>query len=362
MKKKQFSPFIRPFHSLAAAALVVTLAAACGRSPDSALQEETDLSEATDLFSAAPPAAMRAEQDMDRVLARVDGTEITQADLMAEFNIFASRLQGRVPPERMAQMQQEMVQGAMDSLIIKRLLMNEAEKHEIEVTDDEMNETIEVYRQQIPPGTTLEQQLAQLNMSEAVFRENVARDLRVNKLLEDEVDGPVEPTDEDIAAFHEQHKDDYFAMPERVKASHILLSVERDADADARVEALEKAEALRVQLLEGADFAELAQEESNCPSAAQGGDLGTFVRGQMVPSFEQAAFSQPIGEIGEIVETDFGYHIIQVTERHEAATQSLDDSKEQIANFLLSQSREMALRAYVQKLREEADIEMIEQP
>ncbi len=362
MKKKPLSLFFRTLHLLAAGALVVTLTAACGRAPDSALQDETDLSEATDLFDATPAPGVGAAPDMDRILARVDGQEITHADLMTEFNILATRMQGRVPPERMAQMQEEMVQGAMDNLIIKQLLLNQVEKEFVEVAEHEVDETIAMYRQQIPQGTTLEEQLAQINMSEAEFRENIKRDIRVNKLLESKVGDQMEPTDDEIAAFHEQHKADYFAMPERVKASHILVSVGPDADADAREEALEKAQALREQLLEGAEFAELAEAESDCPSSVQGGDLGTFVRGQMVPPFEQAAFNQPIGEIGEVVQTDFGYHIIQVAERHEPGTQALDDAKEQIAQFLLSQSREKALRVYVDQLREDAEIELIQQP
>lgn len=362
MKNNHSFSFMHTFQWAATMGLIASLATACGRSPDGAMQEDTDLAQATNLFDAAPAQGVERAQNMTSVLARVDGTEITQGDLVTEFNILATRLQGRVAPERMAQMRDEMLQGAMDNLVIKQLLLNQVEKEQVEIDEQDIDETIEQYRQQLPPGTTLDEQLAQINMSEAVFRENIARDIRVNKLLESKVGEPIEPTDEQIAAFYAEHQEEYFEMPERVKSSHILVSVEPDADADAHEAALEKAEDLRQQLVEGADFAELAEAESDCPSAVQGGDLGTFVRGQMVPPFEEAAFSQPIGEIGDVVQTEFGYHIIQVAERHEAGTTSLEDSKDQIAQFLATQSREQALRDYVTSLRDQAEIEMISGP
>ncbi len=362
MKSLFGSSISQTVHLITAAGLLAALTAGCGRSPDDAVQEDVDLAQAVDLFDDVGAPAEQPARDLDRVIARVNGTEITEADLMTEFNILAGRMQGRVPPERLAQMQEEILQGAMDNLIIKQLLLDEVDKEAVEVSEQEIDETIARYRQQIPPELSLEDQLTQIGMSKDEFRENIARDVRVNKLLEAKVGDPVDPTEEEIARFHEQHRDEYFAMPERVSASHILLSVEPGDGPDAQEEALEKAESLRQELLDGADFAEIAQAHSDCPSSMQGGDLGTFVRGQMVPPFEQAAFSQAIGEIGEIVKTDFGYHIIQVHERHEEGTASLDESRDQIAQFLISQSREEALRAYVTELREAADIEMMDAP
>lgn len=80
----------------------------------------------------------------------------------------------------------------------------------------------------------------------------------------------------------------------------------------------------------------------------------------MVPAFEEAAFSQEIGVVGEVVETDFGYHLILVTERHEAQTQPYEESRDQIAQFLAGQSRENALQEFLMQLREEADVEYMQ--
>ena len=110
-------------------------------------------------------------------------------------------------------------------------------------------------------------------------------------------------------------------MPEQVRASHILISTKPiDPNADpnqAKAQAKDKAEELLKKVKDGADFAALAKENSDCPSNAQGGDLGLFPRGQMVKPFEDAAFALKVGEISDLVETQFGYHIIKVTEHQD---------------------------------------------
>lgn len=346
----------RWLYSISTAGLCIILLAGCG-AQDSATVYDTDLSASTDVFTMDPAAQGLAA---DTVLVRVDGEDITQADLAGEINMVMARVQGQVPPEQLAAMQDQIAQGAMENLIVKKLLLNKVDRDGVTVTDVEVDEMIEMYRTQIPPGFTLEDQLAQIGMEKADFRDNVRREMRVNKLLETKVEELPEPSEEAIRAFHELHKDDYFAMPESVSARHILIGREAgdDVNDDATVRA--KAESLREQLLAGADFAELAQAESGCPSSMQGGDLGRFGRGQMVPAFEEAAFSQEIGVVGEVVETDFGYHLILVTERHEAQTQPYEESRDQIAQFLAGQSRENALQEFLMQLREEADVEYMQ--
>ena len=113
---------------------------------------------------------------------------------------------------------------------------------------------------------------------------------------------------------------------------------------------------IRKDLLEGADFAETARKQSDCPSKTQGGDLGTFKRGSMVKPFEDAAFSQKTNEIGPIVKTRFGYHIIQVLEHKQAAVTSLNDAKKEITEKLIQKEKEKAVHQYLTQLRNKAKI------
>ena len=105
-------------------------------------------------------------------------------------------------------------------------------------------------------------------------------------------------------------------MTDQVSASHILLAYSGAQNSSAtrtRDEALDEMNGLKSQLDEGADFAELAIAHSDCPSSPQGGDLGDFGRGMMVPEFETAAFAMGVGDVSDVVETAFGYHLIQRT-------------------------------------------------
>ena len=105
-------------------------------------------------------------------------------------------------------------------------------------------------------------------------------------------------------------------MSEQVQASHILLMYQgssRSTATRSKAQAQEQIAAIKQQLDGGADFAALAREHSDCPSGAQGGDLGRFGRGQMVPAFEQATWALAVGDVSDVVETDFGFHVIKRT-------------------------------------------------
>lgn len=140
---------------------------------------------------------------------------------------------------------------------------------------------------------------------------------------------------ERLRVFYDENLDRY-QQPERVRARHVLVRVEPGAS-EAEVEAArQKAESLRQRIANGEDFAAVAREASDDPgSAAQGGDLDFFARGQMVPPFEQAAFSLPEGELSELVRSDFGFHVIEVMDKSEASEQSFEEVVREIAETVV---------------------------
>jgi parvulin-like peptidyl-prolyl isomerase len=137
-------------------------------------------------------------------------------------------------------------------------------------------------------------------------------------------------TDERIREHYEKNKET-FTSDEQIAASHILLKTEAEAQAALK------------EIKQGKDFAEVAKAKSTGPSAPRGGELGTFGRGRMVPEFEQAAFALKTGDVSEPVKTQFGYHIIKVTNRTEAAPQSFDEVREDIRRTLISEYVESLL-------------------
>ncbi|NQT93102.1 MAG: peptidylprolyl isomerase [Lentisphaerae bacterium] len=202
----------------------------------------------------------------------------------------------------------------------------------------------------------MEQVLARSHGGEPKVREELRVKLRIDQVLVARI-GDLEVSDEEIAAFIEENKEK-LTVDENVRARHILLTVAKEDDDTAKAEKKAKAEDLRKQLVEGAKFEDLAKEHSDCPSARMGGDLGRFRRGQMVKPFEEVAFTLEPGKISEVVETDFGYHIIEVLERNDEGTLP----KEKVAEMLRNQHRETALKALVEELRQKASIKFASAP
>ena len=153
---------------------------------------------------------------------------------------------------------------------------------------------------------------------------------------------------------------DQFKQPERVHASHILISVPKGADAAAKTQARTKAADILKDVKGGKDFAALAKEHSQDPGSAQnGGDLGFFQQGQMVGPFNDVAFTLAPGAISDLVETDFGFHIIKVIEKQAPRAVPLDEVRPQLEQYLERQNREQQTDAFVNGLKAKGKIEIL---
>ncbi len=148
-----------------------------------------------------------------------------------------------------------------------------------------------------------------------------------------------------------------FKQPEQVRASHILIKVEPQADESQKAAARKKIQKIQQRLQKGEDFAALAEEFSQCPSSAKGGDLGYFRRGQMVKPFEEAAFALKPGEVSDVVETKFGYHLIKVIEKKSETTIAFEDIKDRLEQYLKQEKVQKEVSLYAQKLKEKAKVE-----
>lgn len=296
------------------------------------------------------------------VVTDVDGIRLTEADLKAQIDQRIARIQDRVPSNEIPRFEKNLRPMFIEQFVVKTLLLNAAKKQGITATDDDLNEAITNIRSNLVRGLTLEDVLKQEKVTEKELRGDLALQVVTRKLVQASLgDKPAAPSDKDVQAFYEKAKD-RFKMPETVRARHILIGVGPEDDDKTKRTKKEKAESLRKQLLEGADFAKLAQANSDCPSKATGGDLGTFPRGRMVPEFETAVFKQKTSEIGPVVKTDFGYHIIQVTEHNAARTLPLDEVKSDILRELTFREQEKALETLLDNLRKEARITYADPP
>jgi len=243
----------------------------------------------------------------------------------------------------------------VEELIVVKLLQQEAENQNITLSDEKknelFNEQLAYIKQQngFSSDEQFENALKQngfesLAAFKDYFFEQNTKVLEVNELRE-RLLGEITVSDKEIEDYYNENIESY-KFGDQVKASHILLETEESAK-----EVLEK-------LNNGADFAEMAKEYSTGPSAEDGGDLGFFEKGDMVKEFEEAAFGLEVGETSDIVKTQYGYHIILVTDKREAGVKSLEEVKDNIKSGLLANKRKETWENFVEELRGKAEIEI----
>lgn len=354
---------IRHYYSMIPAALLATacilVTAGCRKqSPadaDSAFQQPSDSAQGNvpdqpsmPILNIAPPTTV----------VEVNGSKLMQNELDNRLqSILAAQGLDGLPPQ-----QRQAVSGKMRNLIIEAfiaetLICEDAARQKIEATDDDVNAEIDNIRSSLPEGLALEDLLQQRGLTMEFLRRDIGRELTINKVLEARTASLPKPTEEEIEAFY-KGQPDAFEMPEKVRARHVLIDAREGLPEEEMLAKKVLAEKCQKELADGADFAAVAREHSARNSREKGGDLGFIARGETVPEFEEAAFSQPPNKVGPVVQTQFGYHIIEVLDHQEARTKPLEEAREEIIARLNDQQRKENLDEYVNGLKSSADIKM----
>ena len=256
------------------------------------------------------------------VVAKVGDEEITEADLN---DVLVERYGAET----------------LNTMISETIIEKEVDKADIEVSEEEIEEELENMAAQYGGMQGLQMAMQQAGLEEENLKEEIETNIALEKLLEPEMD----ITDEAMKEYYEENKAD-FKEEEQVKASHILVETE------------EEAEEIAGKLEDGEDFAELAKENSIDPgSKEEGGDLGYFAQGQMVKEFNDKAFSMEVDEISEPVETENGFHIILLEDKKEAKTRSFEESKEEIKSTLVQKQLPQIFNEWYAEKIEEYDVE-----
>ncbi|MDP8214553.1 MAG: peptidylprolyl isomerase [Candidatus Euphemobacter frigidus] len=310
----------------------------------------------------APIADLPSSQETvapTAMVADVNGTVVTGAMLNQQIAAMRQQYAMRVPPEQMSRLQPMLRQQAVASLVNQELLFQKAEREEIEPDKEKVDEEIEKIAARFPSREQFEQQLARAGVTDEALRRDIARNLKIQLLIDKQLPPKeeLEASEEEVEKFYNENPRN-FEQPEQVGASHILIKFSPEDTTEQKEEKRRKLAEIEKQIDEGADFAELARENSqDIGSAEKGGELGYFPRGRMIKPFEETAFAMGTGEVSEIVETQFGYHLIKVTGRKEAGVIPLEEVEEEITSFLTSQKRQQIIDEYLQKLRSDARIE-----
>jgi peptidyl-prolyl cis-trans isomerase C len=288
-------------------------------------------------------------------VALVNGSAITRAELDRLMASAQGRLSSAGKGLSGSQLT-EMKKQALENLIDRELLYQESQRQGIKVDEAVINEEIDALKKRFPSEAELKKSLARMNLSETAMRLQFTQGRAIQQLIDQEFGQKVSVADKDVKAYYDKYPD-FFKQPEQVQARHILIKVEPQADKAAKGEARKKLENVQQKLHKGGDFAALAKEFSQCPSSADSGNLGSFKRGQMVKPFEEAAFALKPGEVSDIVETKFGYHLIEVTDKQPETTISYEDVKDRLKQYLRQEEIQKEVRLYVEKLKEKAEVE-----
>ena len=305
------------------------------------------------LPASKPTVTLPADNKIDpnAVLVEVNGTKFMGKDAELEVAMRLQSIGQRLPPDRVKEARQKILSEVVRQFIMRTLLVQECDRAGIAVTAEDEAKAYASIATNLPPGTTVEQIMKESPIGEKRMREEVTTGLRINKLLAKRFTNQFDVADAEVDEFIAKNKE-RMTIPENVQARHILLATSTNDAEATRTEKKQKAEKIREQLVAGGDFAKLAMENSDCPSKEKGGDLGKFGRGQMVKPFEDAAFGQEVNAIGPVVETQFGYHIIQVTEHKQAGEVPRSD----IVNMLKGRKQQKLLIEFVEELKSKATI------
>ena len=305
------------------------------------------------ILLAAPTIIIAAEAPAGQI-ALVNDTAVLRQDLDREMKLVSLKLarQGRpVDPQQLKRYEGEI----RETLINRTLLLQQSQSEGIDIKDSPVAKALEEFKAAFKDEKAYQNALTEMGFSEEMLKAQIKNGLTIKTLIDKEVLQKISVSDQQVRAFYDDNPN-LFRKPEQVKASHILVQVPENAGEAKQAEALAAIQALKTRIDNGENFATLAQENSDCPSKAKGGDLGFFSRDQMVPPFSEAAFALQPGQTSDVVQTRFGYHLIRVTERQEEQTMAFNEVKEAISARLRQEQEGKKIDVYLEKLKEHADI------
>jgi peptidyl-prolyl cis-trans isomerase C len=338
--------------------LIVSLSVACRKpvSSTAAPAGGTAPAASANATAATPPAAQAkpVPEQLPAILARVNGEAIERWELESAVRDVEARAGAPMPAEQ----RNEVLRGMLEQLVSMHLLAQEARTRNVTVADADVKGRIDQARQGFQSEDAFQKALAADGGSIDRLQRDITRRLQISKLLDQEITPKVSVQDNDIKAFYDQNLE-RFKESDSIRASHILIAIPPNANAADKQQARAKADVVLKKVQGGADFAQLARAESqDRGSAENGGDLGFFGKGQMVPPFEAAAFNLKPGEVSPVVETQFGFHIIKHQEQRAARTTPLAEVNQQIAEYLRAQQGEEKTAAFVEQLKAKAKVDM----
>lgn len=307
----------------------------------------------------AKPAEAKPAKPANSVMAVVNGRKITSEEFDLTLNSYMASLAQRMGGQHSGKMDpnDKVKKELLNQLIDREVLFSEIEKNKFDDVDNKVKEEFEQAKKGYGSDEEFKKALKTDGIDETTLKKLIKRRVLFAAYVDKFIAPKIVISDEESKKFYDENAQ-YFETQETVSCSHILIATKKEDTPEKKAEAKAKAEAIRKRIEGGEDFAKIAKEVSDCPSKEKGGDLGSFGRGQMVKPFEEAAFGLEIGKLSNVVETEFGYHVIKSTAHQKADKVPYDTVKERIVGHLKEKALNKAIRDKVDELKKTAKIEI----
>ncbi|MFL5345491.1 MAG: peptidylprolyl isomerase [Hyalangium sp.] len=297
---------------------------------------------------------------VDKVAAVVNRDVIALSEVQQRAAPELARLAGERDPRKRSEQRNQILKEALDTLIAEKLVEAEVKELGLTVTPAEVDEAMADVQKQnnITDPAQFEQLLAREGYTMKTYKEFLGKQIVRGRLMQMKVAAKVKISEEDLKAAYAQYAK-LEGDEAEVHARHILVAVDPKATPEQVEAARKKAEAIAQEARRpGMDFASLAKARSEGPSKEDGGDLGFFRRGVMVPAFEKAAFSLKVGEVSDPIRTNFGWHVLKVEEKRAVGVTPYEEMRPKLEAQLRQQKTEKFVEQYVQELKKKASIEV----
>lgn len=302
---------------------------------------------------ASPPVRQGSPADP---VQKVNGSVITraEADRTMKALLAQKQLLQPVAPEKLREVKKE----AMEQLVSSELLYQAAQKSDTGDVEQKVAQAIARDRARHPSDEAFAGSVKEAGLTLPLLQQLIRKELVVNDFLESRFGAKISVGEEEARSLYEANRD-RFKTGSSVRASQILVMVSGPSQDRDRERARERAEVLLHRVREGENFGILAQSHSDCPSKARGGDLGFFSKGELDPRLERAAFALKPGEISDIVQTSFGFHILKLTEKRGPRLETYQEARPEIYSYLKREKMLRLVAEYVAGLRGRAKVEQV---
>ncbi|HEB72992.1 MAG TPA: peptidylprolyl isomerase [Nitrospirae bacterium] len=292
------------------------------------------------------------------IIAEIDGVPIGKAGYVLALKGFqrsARKFGAKVDKEAFQKVKKDIIA----SIISRETFLHEASKENIKADEAVVAEKLAQVKAGFPDQKIFQNALKEQGLTEDFLKKEIVKAVIIQSLVEKNILSAINITDEALRNYYDLNQLE-FEKEEMIQAAHILARADAKSSPEEKKKARERIGEIKRKLNEGADFGKLASTESDDKAAAANkGDLGTFSKGQMVEEFSKAAFSLEPGEISDIVETQFGYHLIKVTKKVPAKVVPFEEAKDSIKAKLTQKITGEKIREYIKRLKKEFNVKVM---